>query len=610
MKKILSLFHTIGEKTWLRRALQVLAVLAVSFLQAFQLHYSLAGGFGAFFRLGPALLLLNTAILLWLNLGAKLLFQKWQVSMAVTAVLVTVWSIANFYVVKFHGSPLLFSEFANFGTAMNVIGGYTLAWERRLTWMVLLGLAELAAAGLLALCRKRGGRFWNWREALLSLAAFGGVTLLLWLCLFVWQKPKPRETIAWTWREGVEGYGYPAVIVEDVDRSIHYLRQPEDYSPDHLDGLQPVSARVPASCPDIILIINETFFDPADYMDLTTDVDYMADYYGIEGAVYGRAVIPSVGGGTNNTEFEVLTGNSMALLTRYAPFNYVSLNSDETCAPRYLKALGYRSAALHCEPASNYSRNRAYPAMGFDTVVMGNENFLCRNYGNRRNLDEDNYQDMLRVGESLGDGPRFLYLLTFQNHGGWEANDESFDTVHVGEDYGDLTDDLNEYLTSIQVSGTAFRSLTEQLAASDRPTVVCMLGDHAPSFIGRLPARSDFSDTEKQIRQRMVPYVIWSNFDLDLPEQTDYASAVDLMAMVYRAASLPTSAYQDEILKLHDLVPIRTPNGFYRDAAGEMGSVQGSPYEQAVQTYYELEYNALYRGSDFRRDLFVCPAEQ
>lgn len=608
MKKLNSIFHTVGEKPWLRRTLQVLALLTVSFLQAFQLHYSLAKGFGDYFRLGAALLLLNTAILLWLNLGAKLLFQKWHVSIAVTAVLVTAWSIANFYVVKFHGSPLFFSEFANFQTAMNVMDGYKLLWERRLTWMVLLGLMELTAALVLGLCRKRGVKFWNWRETLVSLGAFGAVTLLLWLCLFVWQKPKPRDTVSWTWREGVQSYGYPSVIVEDVDRTIHYLRVPEGYSQDHLNAVQPVSAQAPANCPDIILIINETFYDPADYMDLTTDVDYMADFYGIEGAVYGKAAIPNVGGGTNNTEFEVLTGDSMALLTRYAPFNYVTLNKDETSAPRYLKALGYSSAALHCEPGSNYARNRAYPAMGFDKAVMGNENFLCRSYGKRRNLDEDNYQDMLKVGESLGEGPRFLYLLTFQNHGGWETNDASFDTVHVQNDLGEqLTGRLNEYLTSIQMSCAAFRGLTEQVAASGRPTVICMLGDHAPSFIGDLPARAGYSKTEKEIRQRLVPYVIWSNFDLNLPEQTDYASSVDLLAMVYQAAGLPTSAYQQEILKLHDQVPLRTANGLYRDADGNMGKLAGSPYEAELLLYYEMEYNSLHRGSDYRRELFVCP---
>ncbi len=608
MKRLTGFFQRISEKPAQRLALHALLLLAVSFLQAFQLHYSFSHGFGDFFRLRLSLLLLNTAILLWLNLAAKLLFQKWHISVAVTAVLVTVWCLVNFFVVKFHGSPLLFSEFANFQTAMNVVGGYRLIWERRLTWMLLLCLAELIAAYLLRLSRKRGGKFWNWREALRTLAAFAALSLLLWLSLFVWERPKPRNTISWTWREGVNGYGYPAIIVEDVDRSIHYLRQPEGYDAEHLDALQPAASEAPAVCPDVILIINETFWDPAEYTDLTTDVDYMAEFYGIDGAHYGKAVVPSVGGGTNNTEFEVLTGNSMALLTRYAPFNYVPLNKEETSAPRYLKALGYRSAALHCEPATNYSRNKAYPAMGFDTVVMGNENFVCRNYGKRRNLDEDNYQDMLRVGESLGDGPRFLYLLTFQNHGGWETNDASLDTVHVQEDFGGLNDDLDEFLTSIRMSGAAFRALTEQLANSERPTVVCMVGDHAASFVTDLPAREEYGATEKEIKQRTVPYVIWANFELDMPEQSGYASTVDLMAMVYRAAGLPTSAYQNVILALHDRVPVRTTNGLYLDAAGEMGKLAGSPYEAEILRYYELEYNTLHRGSDYRRELFTCPA--
>lgn len=610
MKKPSNLFAAIGEKTGLRLTLQLLVLLGLSLLQAVQLHYSAVEGFRQLFLLGWKLVLLNAALLLWLNLAVKLIVQKWYLSAAVTSLLTTLWSVANFYVLKFHGSPLYFSELANFRTAMNVVGGYSLAWERRISWLVLLGLAGLAAALLLWLCRKRKARFWVLRDLLLTLGAFAGVTALLWLSLFVWQKPKPRETVSWTWTEGVRGYGYPAAIVEDADRSIHYLRTPEGYDASHLAELRPRNAAAPAQCPDIILILNETFWDPAVYLELNADADCMEAFYGIDGAVYGYAAVPSVGGGTNNTEFELLTGSSMSLLTRYAPFNYVSFQQDETPAPRYLKALGYRSAALHCEPGSNYSRNRAYPAMGFDAVVMGNENFVCRSYGNRRNLDEDNYQDMLRVGESLGEGPRFLYLLTFQNHGGWETNDPEYDTVHVQGDYGELTDDLDELLTSIRMSGEAFRELTERLAASDRPTLVCMLGDHAPSFITKLPADPSWSEEEKQLRQRLVPYALWANFDMELPEQTDYAAAVDLLAMAYRAAGLPSSAYQDAILELHEQLPIRTSNGLYLDREGWIGKLADSPYAQTVRRYYELEYNALSRGGDYRKELFVCPVEE
>ena len=136
-----------------------------------------------------------------------------------------------------------------------------------------------------------------------------------------------------------------------------------------------------------------------------------------------------------------------------------------------------------------------------------------------------------------------------------------------------------------------------------------MLGDHAPSFLPELPAKADWSEEERQLHQRTVPYVLWANFELALPEQTDYASAVDLLAMVLRAAGLPTSAYQDYLLSLHEQVPVRTANGLYLDREGRIGKLADSPYAQAAQRYYELEYNALNRGADYRKELFICPVE-
>lgn len=607
----MGLFRRIGEKPTLRRTIQVLAVLGVSFLQTYQLHYSAADGFKQFFTMSLPVILLNVGLLLWLNLGAKLLFQRWHVSILVTTLLTTVWSVVNFFVLKFHGSPLLFSEFANFGTAMNVIDGYRFVWERRLTWLLLLAAACIIAALLLRAVRKRNSRFWNRNDFLITLAAFAGVTLVLWMSLFVWEKPKPRRSFSWTWHKGVDNYGYPAVIVEDADHSLNAFNLPDGYDKAHLNAIKAKEPEpAPELCPDIILILNETFYDLADYVDLTTDVDYMEAFYGIDGAVYGKAVIPGVGGGTNNSEFELLTGCSMSLLARTAPFNYVNFNGEETGAPRYLKALGYRSAALHCEPGENYARNRAYPAMGFDEIVMGRENFIRHRYGNRRILDKDNYQDMIRISESMGEEPRFVYLLTYQNHGGWETNEDSFDTVHVLEDFGKLTDDVNEFLTSIRMSAEAFRELTEHYAASDRPTIICMLGDHAPSFLTKLPADPGRSEEENEIAKRTVPYVVWSNFGLELLEGTDYATTVDLLPMIFRAAGLPTSVFQDQILSVHDQIPVRTLNGFYRNWDGEIGKVEGSAYEALMRTYYELEYNALARGSDYRRELYICPLTQ
>ena len=61
---------------------------------------------------------------------------------------------------------------------------------------------------------------------------------------------------------------------------------------------------------------------------------------------------------------------------------------------------------------------------------------------------------MLSKYEDNQDGPRFMYLLTYQNHGGYEQNDNEYDTVYIQKELGDLTDDVNEYLSSVEKSIT------------------------------------------------------------------------------------------------------------------------------------------------------------
>ena len=593
-----------------RHALPISMLVCISAIQAFQLNDSSGVGPKLFLSFPLSVIFLNIAILLWLNLAALTLLRKWYLSVTLTTILVTIWSALNYYIIKYHGSPLLFTEFASFKTAMKVIDGYNFTWEAETTEIILLGIICFVIIIVFRLLSSKNSFGNSDSIAISSIVALGTITGLLWLCLFKWEVPKPRNTISWSWKTSVVEYGYLPLIVEDIDHSKNYLHKPEQYDLNDIVMLANSGVgQAPSEYPDIILIINESFYDLSEYMVLDTDVDYLKSFYGIEGAVYGIAAIPNVGGGTNNTEYEVLTGNSMALLARNAPFNYVNMNNDDGNAARYLRSLGYSTAALHCEPGSNYSRNKGYPAMGFENVIMGNENFLCRRYGNRQNLDEDNYTDMIRIGESLGQNPRFLYLLTFQNHGGWEANDESFDTVHVKKDFDDLTDDLNEYLTSIQMAADAFRGLIEYYTDSTRPTIICMLGDHAPSFITSLPPKSEFSEDEIKIYERSVPYVIWANFQMELPEETAFTSAVDIMPMIYKGAGLPMSTYQDYILQLHEKLPLRTSDDRFLDSSGTAGRIEGSKYEKDMMVYYELEYNALHHGEDYQRNLFIRPDE-
>ena len=92
--------------------------------------------------------------------------------------------------------------------------------------------------------------------------------------------------------------------MEDADRSIHALKEPEGYDAAHLDAVRPAeAASAPERLPDIILILNESFYDLHEYLRFRADAEPLEALYGIEGAVYGKVAITSAGGSTNNTEF-------------------------------------------------------------------------------------------------------------------------------------------------------------------------------------------------------------------------------------------------------------------------------------------------------------------
>lgn len=74
----------------------------------------------------------------------------------------------------------------------------------------------------------------------------------------------------------------------------------------------------PEKKPNIIVIMDEAFSDPAVLADFQTNEDYMPFMHsmmdGADNTVSGWLNVSVLGGNTANTEFEYLTGNTMAFL--------------------------------------------------------------------------------------------------------------------------------------------------------------------------------------------------------------------------------------------------------------------------------------------------------
>lgn len=119
--------------------------------------------------------------------------------------------------------------------------------------------------------------------------------------------------------------------------------------------------------PTVIAVMNETFTDLSLYEGLRA-----AGYTGPEGynsltgtLMRGTLMASVMGGGTANTEFEFLTGNSSAFIGfgKY-PYQLYDLSGVDSLASQFA-GLGYATTAMHPQLPSNYNRSSVYPELGF-----------------------------------------------------------------------------------------------------------------------------------------------------------------------------------------------------------------------------------------------------
>ena len=150
----------------------------------------------------------------------------------------------------------------------------------------------------------------------------------------------------------------------------------------------------PQDYPDIVLILSESFYDISLVTDPQTDVDYLATLHSLENSIQGHTISPHIGGGTNHSEYEMLTSNSLMLAPAVTPYNWLDLDGAESIVS-YLKDLGYATLAAHPYTGSNYNRDTAWVRLGFDETHFA-ESFPTReSYGDRPyQTDSATYQDL------------------------------------------------------------------------------------------------------------------------------------------------------------------------------------------------------------------------
>lgn len=491
-------------------------------------------------------------------------------------------SIANYYVISFRGSPVVPWDLMSLGTAASVAGGYdyTLPPRQIALILLMLFLAFTECYAKIHISRKkillRAG------SAVISIACMAGIGWMVQDDAMV--SELQLYPFLFTPTVMYERNGFAVTFLMDVQ----YLKveKPEGYSVEKAkklleneDGLEWMAydqrnnfgeefanqKETTDQLPNVIVIMDEAFSDLGVLSDETLPVneDYMPFIHslqqGAENTQTGYLNVSVKGGNTANTEFEFLTGDTMAFLPAGSIPYQQYITKDTPSMASYLKSLGYGTYAMHPYYASGWNRDKIYPLLGFDSFYSSTD-FYGSTY-ERGYIDDSSCVDkIIETYEKKDAGtPAFIFNVTMQNHSPYTDGYQNLQG-NVTVD-GTVSAQLSEYLTLVKLSDAALEKLIDYFETQDEPTVIVFFGDHQPTDAVVEPiwnlegkSSSDLTEEENQLRYK-VPYVIWANYDIDEAVNQE-SSANYLGAQMMEAAGIPLSDYQNYLLEQKKEMPL------------------------------------------------------
>ena len=587
-----AVFHTVFP---------LLLALAAAFVGWFQLELSDSVPAAYLAAQWPVFAPLNALTALCITLLLYALTGRWSRATGLSGAVLTVLALVNYYTRDLHGSAVMPEDVLNLSTAAEVMGSYTLQITGRVVCIVLLYLPVLLAAWLQArLCADLPRHAAPKARAARYAGCAAGIFAVLYAGYFAPFAPLPRSESGWTWQTAYYRHGFLASSVEAFRLLGDPVIQPAGYDEAALPGIAALADDRPAAetddRPDIVLILNESLYDFSLVTDPQTDADLLPVINALPNAVRGHTVSANVGGGTNVTEYEMLTSNSPMLAPTVTPFNGLDLSGANSVVG-YLKSLGYTTMAAHPYTASNYRRDAAWQQLGFDETHFMQDFPTQETYGSRPyQTDSATYRDWQALYEAMPESqPRFCFLVTIQSHGDYTMNDASQNLVHAATNYGAFDHSMDEYLSCVQLSDAAFGELcayfSEQYARTGRKVIVAMAGDHAPSFVTHVSDPALGAGSELALLQRCTPFVIWANYPLPNADAAqnpaDPLNRMDMVMLtptLLEQAGLPLSGYYRYLYTLPDGTAARFGADPARDAL--------------VRGYFAWEYNNIGTRAD------------
>ena len=547
---------------------------------------------------------LNIAFYYWLFLFVFFIAGRTSISMAICVSAIAAIGVGNYFVVMFRSNPIVSWDIYSFETAMSVADNYVFSVD----W----ALAEHIAMFILMLIVGVRTNIRLSKKILRPILTVAMCIPAYFYISYLWQDNLERNT-------GLNDTLFNAKYMHSKDGffvsfilDIHFLQieEPKNYSDEYalslLNEQEVEKVEAPEELPDIIAIMDETFSDPAVLGEFETNKDYMPFVHSIlrgevANTISGYTDVSVLGGNTANSEFEFLTGNSMAFFPNGSvPYLQYIRDGISTIVPQ-LEEYGYTTYGTHPYRAKGWNREFIYDLMGFDyRYFQGSFPFedKLRNYVS----DEADFKSILEWRNNT-EGPFFMFNVTMQNHSNYGGDFDNFDPQIVAKFKNTSSNKyLNKYLSLMYETDQDVASLLSELSQSDRKTIVVFWGDHQPNDYVVRPIYKEYgldfdNQTYEQQQQRQkTPFFIWANYDIQ--EQTNVEISLNyLNILLFETAGLQLDEYQTFRKNLwQGQIPMMNAVG-YRNDNGDLVEYDDAPEEiqNLLNEYQNIQYYRMER---------------
>lgn len=339
------------------------------------------------------------------------------------------------------------------------------------------------------------------------------------------------------------------------------------------------------SRPNIIFVQLESFFDLDNMKKYHFSEDPMPNFHALlKDYTSGLLTVPTLGAGTVNTEFEVLTGMSLSFFG-LCEYPYKTILKEQTCESMAynLQEQGYSTAVIHNNRGSFYSRQKVFKQLGFD--VYDSVEYMNDLEYNPIGFAKDYVltDEIIRRME-MTDGKDFIYTITVQSHGKYpsEPVDDTQTITLTGEPDEERKNQFEYFANQCHEVDAFVGELLAAIEEFGEDTIVVFYGDHLPTL--------GIEDSELQFQNTyQTTYVIWDNIGLEKK---------DLNLPAYELSSLVMSklGYANGIMtKYHQI---------YKNAVNYQSYLHILQYDMLYGEHYVYDGVDKYDASELHMGLY------